>query len=57
MDRMAAAMGAFTCIQSDPVEPVDPEKPWSGQLSAHLHLHQPAHLSLIDIKDVRTKIF
>ena len=27
MDRMAAAVGAFTCIRSDPVEPVDPEKP------------------------------
>ena len=27
MDRMAAAMGAFTCIRSDPIEPVDPEKP------------------------------
>ena len=26
MDRMAAVMGAFTCIRSDPVEPVDPEK-------------------------------
>ena len=27
MDRMAAAVGAFTCIRSDLVEPVDPEKP------------------------------
>ena len=26
MVRMAAAVGAFTCICSDPVEPVDPEK-------------------------------
>ena len=24
MDRMAAAVGAFTCIRSDPVEPVYP---------------------------------
>ena len=30
MDGMAAAMGAFTCIRSDPVEPVDPEKPLLG---------------------------
>ena len=29
MDRMAAAMGAFTCIRSDPLV-------GSGQLSAHL---------------------
>ena len=27
MDRIAAAMGAFTCIRSDPVELVDCEKP------------------------------
>ena len=30
MDRMAAAMGAFTCIQSDPIEPVDAEKLLQG---------------------------
>ena len=33
MDRMAAAMGAFTCIRSDLVEPVDPEKPLYGAVS------------------------
>ena len=30
MDRMAAAVDAFTCIRSGPVEPVDPEKPLKG---------------------------
>ena len=33
MDRMAAAMGAFTCIRSDPAEPVDPEKPLLGAVN------------------------
>ena len=28
MDRMAVAVGASTCIRSDHVEPVDPEKPF-----------------------------
>ena len=33
MDHMAAAVGAFTCIRSDPVEPVDPEKPLKGAVN------------------------
>ena len=33
MDRMAAAVGAFTCIRSDPVEPVDPEKLLQGAVN------------------------
>ena len=42
MDRMAAAMGAFTCIRSDPVEPVDCESPCRERSSKRTftHLHK-----------------
>ena len=40
MDRMAAAVGAFACIWSDPVEPVDPEKRSTKAPYLHLHIRQ-----------------
>ena len=39
MDRMAAAVGVFTCIPSDFVEPVDPEKPLWGVVNIYIYLY------------------
>ena len=39
MDRMAPAVGAFTCIRSDPVEPVDPEKPCRERSTKHIYIY------------------
>ena len=50
-------MGAFTCIRSDPVEPVDPEKALvgSGQLSVYLHLQLPPLISIIVRNESRAR--
>ena len=39
MDRMAAAVGAFKCIRSDPVQPVDPEKLCRERSTQHICIY------------------